>query len=198
MIIRSIILTACLLKAATLPAEAMDPSKLSPLITQQEISQKIKEVSHRIKDDYEGKDLVIIMVLKGALCLVADMIREIDLPLDIETVRCSSYGARGTMRGELMVHGIDHIDIEGRDVLLVDDIFDSGNTMITLLNALKDLKPKSLKSCVLLYKHDVEKVTDYVPEYVLFEIQNQFVVGYGLDYKERYRGLTGVYVLDPS
>lgn len=195
MITRLIILTICLLKAATLPAESMDPTKLKPLKEKEEIAEKVKEVSKQIARDYEGKDLVIVMVLKGALCLVADLIREIDLPLDIQTVQCSSYGARGTERGELTVIGADRLQIHNRDVLIVDDIFDTGHTMTTLIDTLQEQKPRSIRSCVLLYKQDVPKVTDYRPEYVLFDIPNAFVVGYGLDYKEQYRGLPGVYVL---
>ena len=124
MITRLTILTICLLKVATLPAESMDPTKLRPLIKKEQIVEKIKEASRQISLDYEGKDLVIIMVLKGALCLAADLIREIDLPLDIQTVQCSSYGARGTERGELTVIGTDRLQIHNRDVLIVDDVFD--------------------------------------------------------------------------
>lgn len=196
MIIRSIILTICLLKAAILPAETMDPTKLRPLIEKEEIAAKVKETAAQIKSDYNGKDLVIVMVLKGSLCLVADMIRELDLPLDVETVQCSSYGARGTQRGELQVIGADRLNIHNRDVLIVDDIYDSGHTMMTLIDTLTQQKPRSLKTCVLLYKEDVPKVADYRPDYVLFDIKNLFVVGYGLDFKERYRGLSGVYVLE--
>lgn len=196
MIIRSIILTICLLKAAILPAESMDPTKLTPLIEKELIAAKIKETALQIKEDFAGKDLVIVMVLKGALCLVADLIRELDLPLDIETVQCSSYGAGGTQRGELRVIGADRLHIHNRDVLIVDDIFDSGHTMVTLIHTLQAQNPRTLKTCVLLNKNDVPKVTDYRPDYVLFDIHNQFVVGYGLDFKERYRGLSGVYVLE--
>lgn len=196
MITRLIILTICLLKAAHLPAESMDPTKLRPLIDKQEIAVKIRDIAVQIKTDYVGKDLVIVMVLKGALCFVADLIRELDLPLDVESVQCSSYGARGTQRGELHVLGTDRLHIHNRDVLIVDDIFDSGHTMMTLLEELKKLNPRSIKTCVLLNKKDVPKITDYRPDYVLFDINNFFVVGYGLDFKERYRGLSGVYVLE--
>lgn len=185
------------MKAAILLAETMDQKRIRPLISQEQIAKKIKEVSHKIEKDYEGKHLVIVMVLKGAICLVADMIREIDLPLDVETVQCSSYGSRGEVRGKLQVIGAEDLNVEGRDVLLVDDIFDSGQTMKTLLETIQEKSPSSLKSCVLLYKHGVPKVCDYRPDYVLFDIENQFVVGYGLDFKERYRGLSGVFVLDP-
>ncbi len=164
---------------------------MKPLITKEQIAHKIKEVASQIQSDYEGKELVIVMVLKGALCLVADMIRELDLPLDIETVQCSSY--QGKMRKELKVIGAEQLQIENRDVLLVDDIFDSGHTMMALIDVILAKKPHSLKTCVLLYKQDVEKVSNYRPDYVLFDIPNEFVVGYGLDFKERYRGLNGVY-----
>ncbi len=194
--IRSIILTICLLTAALLPAESMDPLKLRPLITKEEIASRLKETARQISQDYAEKDLVVVMVLKGALCVVADLIRELDLPLDIEAVQCSSYGARGTQRGALQVIGEERLQIHNRDVLVVDDIFDSGHTIVTLIEKLKEKHPSSIKSCVLLYKNDVEKATDYRPEYVLFDIKNEFVVGYGLDYKERYRGLPGIYVLE--
>src|SRR3990167_7179833 len=195
MITRLIILTICLLKAAILPAESMDSSKLRPLLEKEQIAAKVRETAVRIKSDYAGKDLVIVMVLKGSLCLVADLIRELDLPLDVETVQCSSYGALGAERGELEIIGLDRLHIQHKDVLVVDDIFDSGHTLTKLLGALKAKHPKSIKSLVLLLKK-VARSTEYLPEYVLFEIENLFVVGYGLDYKERYRGLSGVYVLD--
>jgi hypoxanthine phosphoribosyltransferase len=170
-------------------------NKLKPLLDKSQIAEKIHEVAKVIQRDYKGKDLVIVMVLKGSLCLVADLIRELDLPTDIEVVQCSSYGAKGAQRGELEIIGLDRLHIQHRDVLVVDDIFDSGYTMKALLSILKEKHPKSVKSLVLLSKK-VPRVTEYVPEYVLFEIENVFVVGYGLDYKEKYRGLSGVYVLE--
>jgi len=174
----------------------MDRSKLRPLINKEQIAAKVKEASAQITRDYQGKDLVVVMVLKGAICLVSDLIREIDLPLDLQTVQCSSYGSRGTERGNLTVIGADRLQIHNRDVLIIDDIFDSGHTMMTLIETLKEQNPRSIKSCVLLNKQDVAKITDYRPEYVLFDIENLFVVGYGLDYKEQYRGLSEVCVLE--
>lgn len=194
MITRLVILTICLLKAATLPAESMDPTKIKPLITKEEIASKVKEISSRIESDYQGKDLVIVMVLKGAICLVADLMRELNLPLDLQTVQCSSY--KGIKRGELTVLGIERLNIKNRDVLIVDDIFDSGHTIVSLKKALQTLEPHSIKSCVLLNKLDVPKVTDYLPEYVLFDIPDAFVVGYGLDFQEKYRGLPEVCVME--
>jgi hypoxanthine phosphoribosyltransferase len=132
--------------------------------------------------------------MKGAICIVADLIRVLDIPLDLEFVQCSSYGARGTVRGPLEVIGLDRLKIHNRDVLIVDDIFDSGNTLNTLTQALQKQHPRSIKSLVLLSKN-VPHVTDLVPDYVLFHIDDLFVVGYGLDYKEKFRGLSSVCVL---
>ena len=205
MIIRSILLTSLLLKGAhsflkndaflgaPLYAESMD-SNLKLLIDEKEIALKLHDAAQKIQRDYSGKDLVIVMVLKGSLCLAADLIREIDLPLDVEYVQCSSYGARGAERGELQIIGLDRLKIHNRDVLIVDDIFDSGHTLSALAEALKQKQPRTIKSLVLLCK-DVPHVTNSRPDYVLFDIPNLFVVGYGLDYKERYRGLRGVSVL---
>jgi len=184
--------------AAHLQADSMSKDKLVPLIEKEAIALKIRAVAQQINDDYASLDLVIVMVLKGAICLVADLIRELVLPFDIETVQCSSYGFNGRERGELTVAGLDQLNIHNRDVLVVDDIFDSGQTIVTLLEMLKSKKPHSLKSCVLLNKENVPKVSSYLPEYTLFNIDNSFVVGYGLDFKEKYRGLPAIYTLVES
>lgn len=172
----------------------MEPTKLRLLISQQEISGKIRETAIQIKKDFEGKDLCIIMVLKGALCLTADLIRELDMPLNVEVVQCSSYGALGAKAGELQIIGLDRLHLQDKDVLVIDDIYDTGHTMGTLLHKLHEQNPRSLQSCVLLNKK-VPKTNKYRPEYVLFDIENFFVVGYGLDYKEDYRGLPGIYIM---
>ena len=173
-------------------------SNLNLLISEEEISEKVRDAAAQIQREYAGKDLVILMVMKGALCIVADLIRELDLPLDVEYVQCSSYGARGTERGSLQIIGLDRVKIHNRDVLVVDDIFDSGHTLSSLFSAIQEKQPRSVKSLVLLSK-EVPHITDLRPDYALFAIPNLFVVGYGLDYKERYRGLNGVYVLkDPK
>ena len=171
---------------------------LKPLISEELIAEKVQKTAAQIKKDFQGEDLVIVMVLKGAICLVADLIRQLDVPLDLETVQCESYGALGKSRGDLTLIGVDRLRVHNRDVLIVDDIFDSGYTMATLVDTVKKLGPRSIKSCVLLYKKDVQKATEYRPDYVMFEIDNLFVVGYGLDYKEKYRGLAGVYTLEDS
>ena len=181
--------------AVNIPAKDLaDISTLKLLIDKREIATKIKKAAKDLDRDYADKDLVLLMVLKGSVFLVADLIRFLNIPCDIETVQCASYGARGTERGELQIFGLERTDLHQRDVLIVDDIFDSGHTLNALIQAVKKKEPRSIKSLVLL-KKNIRPVTHLLPDYVLFEIDDAFVVGYGLDYKERYRGLSGIYHL---
>src|SRR5690606_16767689 len=135
------------------------------------------------------------MVLKGAICFAADLIRALKIPCDLQTVQCSSYGTLGTQRGELKIFGLEALEIQGRDVLLLDDIFDSGQTLFALEEALWKQEPHSLKSLVLLARKTPHR-TDIQPDRLGFSIGNEFVVGFGLDYKERYRGLPGIFILE--
>ena len=171
-----------------------DSANLELLISEEAILTKISEIGKRLDADYKGKELTIVMIMKGAICLVADLIRHIHVPCSLEFIQGSSYGQRGTKRGELSVFGLEKINLAKKHVLIVDDIFDSGATLSEVMSRLKLQEPKSLRSLVLLSKK-VPRKTDYVPDYVLFEIEDRFVVGYGLDYKERFRGLPGVYAL---
>ena len=157
----------------------------------------MREVGQQLSQEYHGKDLVLVMVLKGAVPLVADLMRELALPFSLEVIQCSSYGQRGKERGELQIFGLERLHVHNRDVLVVDDIFDSGTTMSALYCALSTQKPRSLKSCVLL-KKKVEHATQMRPDYILFEIENLFVVGYGLDYKEQYRGLPNISIVETT
>lgn len=163
------------------------------LISSEEIAAKISEVALQIDRDYQGKELTIVMVMKGAVCVTADLIRHIQTPFTLEYVKASSYGKNGTSRSELMVQGLNQLDLAGKEVLVVDDIFDTGHTMAALLSCIQEKKPKTLKSLVLLVKN-VPRTINYLPDYTLFTIENHFLVGYGLDYKEYYRGLPGVYI----
>lgn len=162
------------------------------LISAEQIAEKVQEVALRIDQDYAGKELTIIMIMKGSICITADLMRYIKTPTTLEYIKASSYGKNGTCPGELYIDGFDTLDIEGKDVLVVDDIFDTGKTMNAVLNKLAEKKPKSLKSLVLLLK-DVPRKIKRLPEYPLFVLANRFVIGYGLDYKEYYRGLPGIY-----
>jgi hypoxanthine phosphoribosyltransferase len=162
------------------------------LISPNQIESRIQTVAQSLNELYCDDEVVIVMVMKGAICVTADLIRHLNIPLTIDYLRASSYGHRGTTAGELKVTGLDTLGIEGKHVLVVDDIFDTGNTMVTLMSLLQQKNPKSLRSLVLLVKDVPRKVT-YRPDYVLFDIPNRFVIGYGLDYKEHYRGLPGIF-----
>ncbi len=162
------------------------------LISPEAIADKIHQTAATIDAEYEGRPLVLIMVLKGSVCVVSDLMRALNTPFTLEYIKASSYGQNGTTPGELYLDGFDRLDLEGKDVLVVDDIFDTGRTMAGVLSKLESKKPRSLKSLVLLVK-DVPHKVDMLPDYVLFTIPNRFVIGYGLDYKEYYRGLPGIY-----
>lgn len=162
------------------------------LISSDEIAAKVSEVAAQINKDYEGKQLTLVMIMKGALCVTADLMRQINVPCDVEYVRASSYGQNGMKAGKLTITGLDNIDIAGKDLLVIDDIFETGSTMLQVVNQLNEKQPKSLKTLLLLVK-DVPRKTDYCPDYVLFNIPDRFVIGYGLDYKELYRGLPSIY-----
>lgn len=161
------------------------------LISRDQIAQKIAEAAKVIDSDYSGEELVIVMVMKGALCLTADLIRKLKTPTIVEHVVARSYGQRGTSKGELTVEGLADLNLSSKHVLIVDDIYDSGNTLTHIVSKTKEKKPKTLKSLVLLSKN-VKRDVAYTPDYILFPIENQFVIGYGLDYKELYRGLPDI------
>jgi len=165
------------------------------LISPQEIAAKIEDAGRQIDADYNGEELTIVMVMKGAVCLASDLIRTLKTPTLIEYIKASSYGQNGAVRGALTIHGLDSLDLSSKHVLVVDDIFDSGFTMEGIVAQLQQKNPKSIKTLVLLSKN-IERKTAYRPDYVLFDIDDHFVVGYGLDYKEKYRGLPGIYYFD--
>lgn len=163
------------------------------LISQDAIARRIAETCAELDRLYKQEELVIVMIMKGSLCLVADMIRCLQIPTHIEFVQAKSYGLKGAERGALTILGIESLSLEGRNVLVVDDIFDSGTTMGAVLTHIQEQSPKSLRSLVLLSKK-MPRSTKKIPDFVLFEIENQFVVGFGMDYKEFYRGLPGIYI----
>ena len=169
--------------------------KLNLLISSQEIESKLEEISEQICAEHTGRPLCLIAILKGSYMLLSDLSKHLNVPHTIEFVKASSYGKKGTQRGELTLHEISFLDIEGKDVLLIDDIFDSGITLSSIAEKLKAKNPHSLKTLVLLSKR-VPKATTYVPDHILFEIDNHFVIGYGLDYKEYFRNLSGIYVVE--
>jgi hypoxanthine phosphoribosyltransferase len=163
------------------------------LITDDAIAQRIREMSREIARDFKGREMVVVSLLNGTVMFLADLIRNLSLPLRLDFIGVSSYGA-GTESGDLVFTKELRLDVRGRDVLLVDDILDTGKTLFRVLAKLKALKPRRIKTCVLLNKaaRRVEKVE---ADYVGFEIPDFFVIGYGLDFAERYRNLPFVGVL---
>lgn len=165
---------------------------LDLLISPDEIAEKVQEVAQELNSAYKGKELTILAVMKGGIFLASDLMRHLTITYTLECIKASSYGQNGTKRGELTITGIDKLDLTGKDVLVIDDIFDSGNTMSGIASKLKDRHTNSVKTMVLVIK-DVPRTITYRPDYVLFTIPDRFVVGYGLDYKEYFRGLPGVF-----
>jgi len=176
---------------------SMDRVYGRPIITQEEMQKRIRELGHRITLDYEGKPLILVGVLKGAFAFHADLARAIRLPLKVDFLVVSSYGARGQSSGVVKIISNLTENIDGQHVLLVEDIVDSGLTVSYLKKSLLVRKPKSIKACTLLNKPERRK-TEVSIEYVGFTIPNHYVVGYGLDYQDKYRNLPYIAVLDVS
>jgi hypoxanthine phosphoribosyltransferase len=173
----------------------------SVLITEQQINEKIRELAKQISDDYPERgdrdDLVLVAVLKGAVMFMTDLSRSLTVPVQMEFMAVSSYGSATSSSGVVRILKDLDRDIAGRHVLIVEDIIDSGLTLSWLLKNLESRSPASLEVCTLLRKPDAVKVEVPV-RYVGFEIPNEFVVGYGLDYAERYRDLPYIGTLDPK
>ena len=166
------------------------------LITEADLAKRVETLAQQIEKDYTGKEMVIVSLLNGTVMFLADLIRNISLPLRLDFIGVSSYGA-GTESGDLVFTKELRLDVHGRDVLLVDDILDTGRTLHRVLGKLRKLKPREIKTCVLLDKPE-RRVETVEADYVGFKIPNQFVVGYGLDFAERYRNLPFVGVLKPE
>ncbi|NLS44565.1 MAG: hypoxanthine phosphoribosyltransferase [Firmicutes bacterium] len=164
------------------------------LLTKEEIGEKVKELGARITDDYKDCDLVVVGILKGALMFMADLIRYIKIPVLMDFAVVSSYGVSTDTSGVVRILKDLDQPIEGRHVLIVEDIVDTGLTMHYLVRNLEARKPLSIKVCTLLDKPSRRKV-EFKPDYCGFSIADKFVVGYGLDYAEYYRNLPEVGVL---
>ena len=165
------------------------------LITEEQIEQRIKTLALEIERDFRGREMVVISLLNGTVMFLADLMRHLNLPMRLDFIGVSSYGL-GTESGEIVFTKELRLDVRGRDVLLIDDILDTGRTLRKVLPKLRVLKPRRIKVCVLLDKPSrrIEKIQ---ADYAGFEIPDYFVVGYGLDFAERYRNLPFVGVLHP-
>ncbi len=166
------------------------------LLSEQQLNDGVRRMAREITNHYGTRPLTIVGVLTGSVVLLADLIRLLEMPLRVGVVQASSYRG-GTRRGALTVNSELMLNIEGRDVLLVDDIFDTGRTLVEMIALMKTMKPASIRSAVLLRKDGRQEV-DATPEIVGFDIPDEFVVGYGLDYRDEYRNLKYVGALEPD
>lgn len=164
------------------------------LITEEALQSKIAELGAKITEDYRGKDLLLVCVLKGAVIFVSDLMRKIDVPLDIDFMAVSSYGSNTQSSGVVRILKDLNSSIERRHVLIVEDIIDSGLTLSYLIDNLKSRKPDSVEICTILDKPE-RRTIDLKIKYTGFQIPDEFVVGYGLDYAEKYRNLPYIAVL---
>jgi hypoxanthine phosphoribosyltransferase len=167
------------------------------LIDEDTLKGRISELGEEISRDYDGRDLLLVGVLKGAVFFMADLMRELTVPCEIDFMAISSYGAQTDSSGVVRILKDLDINIAGRDVLVVEDIIDSGLTLSYLMRNLRARKPASLEICALMTKPERREI-DVPVRYTGFEIPNKFVIGYGLDFAERYRNLPYVAVLHPD
>lgn len=169
--------------------------KLNVLIAEEEVNKKIFELGEQISKDYAGKEIHLICVLKGGVFFTCELAKHITVPLSLDFMSVSSYGDDTVSSGRVKI--IKDLDdpIDGKDVLIVEDIIDSGNTLSYLVDLLYTRKPNSIKLCTLLDKPD-RRVTDVAVDYVGFQIPDKFVVGYGLDYIQKFRNLPYIGVIE--
>ena len=164
-----------------------------PLISESEIQKKIEELGRQISKDYEKKDLILVGILKGSFIFLSDLTRSITIDHEIDLVGASSYEGT-TSTGQIVFTKQPDLELEGRNLLLVEDIVDTGNTLLKIIDFLKVLNPKSIKICTLIDKHERREV-DIDVDYSCFSLDKGFIVGYGLDYNEKYRNLPAIYDL---
>lgn len=164
------------------------------LYTEEQLARRVKELGAQITHDYAGKSPVVVSVLRGSYVFMADLTRAIDLPLSVDFMSVSSYGAGTVSSGQVEIKKDLSDSIEGRDLIIVEDILDSGNTLFYLMDVLQARKPASIRLCTLLDKPD-RRVKPITADYCGFTIPDAFIVGYGLDYAEKYRNLPYIGIL---
>lgn len=167
------------------------------LVSEEQLKARIAELGAQISKDYEGKNLVLVSILKGSVVFMADLMRAVSIPCSIDFMVVSSYGSSTVTSGLVKIIKDLDDDLSGKDVLIVEDILDTGVTLSNLVPMLKLRNPNSVKICTILDKPSRRKV-DIEPDYEGFEVPDKFVVGYGLDYDEKYRNLPYVGVLKPE
>ncbi|MBQ4482031.1 MAG: hypoxanthine phosphoribosyltransferase [Lachnospiraceae bacterium] len=171
--------------------------RIRQMFSEDEIVKKIAELGAKITKEYEGRELTMICILKGAAPFACELAKRIDLPVEMEYMRCSSYGNETESSGVVKIDLDLDRPIRGKNILVVEDIIDTGRTMSYLLSVLKERGPESVKLCALLDKPD-RRVTDVDIDYTGFIIPDEFIVGYGLDYAQKYRNLPYIGVVEPE
>ena len=167
------------------------------LLTPRQIEQRLDALAGELRRDYADKDLTLVAVLAGSVMFIADLLRRLPMPLRLDYVGISCYHGATKPHGEPALTKALQLDVRGHDVLVVDDVLDSGRTLVRIREIVQQLEPRSLKFCVLLEK-DAPHHEQFRADYVGFRIPDQFVVGYGLDYRERFRNLPGIATLKPE
>ncbi len=162
------------------------------LFTREELAEKNRQLGEKISEDYRDKDLLVVSLLKGAFVFTADLVREIEVPVEIDFMTTSSYGHEEESTGKVKLISDINTAVEGRDILIVDDIMDSGYTMEKVRDYLASKNPKSIKICTMLDKPSRRQV-DLEPDYVGFSIPDLFIVGYGLNYEDHYRNIPYIF-----
>ncbi|MBT3319815.1 MAG: hypoxanthine phosphoribosyltransferase [Clostridia bacterium] len=167
------------------------------LYTEEQILKRVSELAADIKNDYEGESILMVGILRGAVMFYADLVREMDMQLHMNFMAVSSYGASSQSSGVVRIQYDLDEDITGKNVIIIEDIVDSGLTLAYLTKTLKSRNPKSLKTCCLFDKKERRRV-DFKADYVGFDVPDVFIVGYGLDYAENYRNLRYIGELKPE
>ncbi len=170
----------------------MNDCRLHPLISREQIASIVRDLASRISGDYGQKELVLVCVLKGAFMFLSDLVRHLQMPVQIDFVRLASYGSGMKSSGRIEITKDIEVSVEGKDVIIVEDIIDSGRTIKFLKERLALSKPRTVKVCTLLDKkarREVEMEADYVGK----EVDDVFIVGYGIDFNEAYRNLPQIY-----
>jgi hypoxanthine phosphoribosyltransferase len=174
-----------------------DNSQIKVVFSPEEIQRRVRELAEQITSDFAGQEPIMLGVLKGCFIFLSDLVRQVDLPLEIDFVRLASYGSSDTSSGRVQLVKAPEISITGRPVLVVEDIIDTGNTLKWLVEYLQGMQPSSVNLCVLVDKAERREVEVEV-DYVGFKVPYGFLVGYGLDFDERFRFLPGIYELNPQ
>lgn len=168
------------------------------LYSREQIQERVAELGAQITEDYKDRNLVLVGILRGALVFLSDLSRQIAVPHSWDMCGAASYGASTVSSGHVQITKDVEVDLRDRDVIVVEDIYDSGRTLRAICDLLRVHRPRTIELCTLLYKHRPNRASEVAIKYIGFDMPDEFVVGYGLDYNEYYRNLDCIGVLDPK